>query len=130
MATSLLAIEPTLRLKTSTANRSFYDTIVDEKKLFSTKYQLYTYAIMVAILHDAEPDTSVKNVDICQVVNANNEPANFEVAKGLVAHLCPEVSSGSELIKRMNEYADAGIAILQSDYNNNDGELSLDSFID
>ncbi len=130
MATSLLTIEPTLRLKTSTANRSFYDTIVDEKKLFSTKYQLYTYAIMVAILRDAEPDTSVKNVDICQVVNANNEPANFEVAKGLVAHLCPEVTSGSELIKRMNEYADAGIAILQSDYNNNDGELSLDSFID
>lgn len=130
MATSLLTIEPTLRLKTSTANRSFYDTIVDEKKLFSTKYQLYTYAIMVAILRDAEPDTSVKNVDICQVVNANNEPANFEVAKGLVAHLCPEVTSGSELIKRMNEYADAGITILQSDYNNNDGELSLDSFID
>ena len=130
MATSLLTIEPTLRLKTSTANRSFYDTIVDEKKLFSTKYQLYTYAIMAAILRDAEPDTSVKNVDICQVVNANNEPANFEVAKGLVAHLCPEVTSGSELIKRMNEYADAGIAILQSDYNNNDGELSLDSFID
>ena len=130
MATSLLTIEPTLRLKTSTANRSFYDTIVDEKKLFSTKYQLYTYAIMVAILRDAEPDTSVKNVDICQVVNANNEPANFEVAKGLVAHLCPEVTSGSDLIKRMNEYADAGIAILQSDYNNNDGELSLDSFID
>lgn len=130
MATSLLTIEPTLRLKTSTANRSFYDTIVDEKKVFSTKYQLYTYAIMVAILRDAEPDTSVKNVDICQVVNANNEPANFEVAKGLVAHLCPEVTSGSELIKRMNEYADAGIAILQSDYNNNDGELSLDSFID
>ena len=130
MATSLLTIEPTLRLKTSTANRSFYDTIVDEKKSFSTKYQLYTYAIMVAILRDAEPDTSVKNVDICQVVNANNEPANFEVAKGLVAHLCPEVTSGSELIKRMNEYADAGIAILQSDYNNNDGELSLDSFID
>ena len=130
MATSLLTIEPTLRLKTSTANRSFYDTIVDEKKFFSTKYQLYTYAIMVAILRDAEPDTSVKNVDICQVVNANNEPANFEVAKGLVAHLCPEVTSGSELIKRMNEYADAGIAILQSDYNNNDGELSLDSFID
>ena len=130
MATSLLTIEPTLRLKTSAANRSFYDTIVDEKKLFSTKYQLYTYAIMVAILRDAEPDTSVKNVDICQVVNANNEPANFEVAKGLVAHLCPEVTSGSELIKRMNEYADAGIAILQSDYNNNDEELSLDSFID
>lgn len=130
MAASLLAIEPTLRLKTSTANRSFYDTIVDEKKLFSTKYQLYTYAIMVAILRDADPDTSVKNVDICQVVNANNEPANFEVAKGLVAHLCPEVTSGSELIKRMNEYADAGIAIIQSDYNNNDGELSLDSFID
>ena len=130
MATSLLYIEPTLRLKTSSANRAFYDTIVDEKKLFATKYQLYTYAIMVAILRDAEPDTSVKNVDICQVVNANNEPANFEVAKGLVAHLCPEVTSGIDLIKRMNEYADAGITILQSDYNNNEGELSLDSFID
>ena len=130
MTASLLAVEPTLRLKTNTANRSFYDTIVDEKKFFSTKYQLYTYAIMVAIIREAEPDTSAKNVDICQVVNANNEPANFEVAKGLVAHLCPEISSGSELIKRMNEYADAGIAILRSDYNNNDEELCLDSFID
>ena len=130
MASSLLAVEPTLRLKTNTANRTFYDTIVDEKKIFATKYQLYTYAIMVAILREAEPDTSPKNVDICQVVNANNDQANFEVAKGLVAHLCPEISSGSDLIKRMNEYADAGITILQSDYNNNDGELSLDSFID
>ena len=130
MTASLLAVEPTLRLKTNTANRSFYDTIVDEKKFFSTKYQLYTYAIMVAIIREAEPDTSAKNVDICQVVNANNEPANFEVAKGLVAHLCPEISSGSDLIKRMNEYADAGIAILRSDYNNNDEELCLDSFID
>ena len=130
MASSLLAVEPTLRLKTNTANRTFYDTIVDEKKIFATKYQLYTYAIMVAILREAEPDTSPKNVDICQVVNANNEQANFEVAKGLVAHLCPEISSGSDLIKRMNEYADAGITLLQPDYNNNDGELSLDSFID
>ena len=130
MAESLLSVEPTLRLKTNSTNRAFYDLIVDEKRLFATKYQLYTYAIMVAILSDVDPDTSVKNVDICQVVNANNEPANFEVAKGLVAHLCPEVSSGSDLIKRMNEFADAGISILVSDYNKNDGELTLDSFID
>lgn len=130
MASSLLSIEPTLRLKTNTANKSFYDKIVDEKKIFSTKYQLYTYAIMVAILRNAAPDTSVKTLDICQVVNAKNEPANFDVAVGLVAHLSPDIATGSELLKRMNEYADAGIAILQADYENNEGELSLDAFID
>ena len=130
MASSLLSIEPTLRLKTNTKNRDFYDIIVDEKKIFATKYQLYTYAIMVAILREAEPDASVKNVDICQVVNAKNDSANFEVAKGLVAHLCPEISNGNDLLKKMNEFADAGIAILWSDYNNNDNELTLDSFID
>lgn len=27
-------------------------------------------------------------------------------------------------------YADAGITILQADYENNEGELSLDAFID
>ena len=130
MISSLLTIEPTLRLKTNTKNRDFYDLIVEEKKIFATKYQLYTYAIMVAILQEAEPDTSVKNVDICQVANAKNEPANFEVAKGLVAHICPEISNGIDLLKRMNEYADAGIAVLWRDYNNNDNELTLDSFID
>lgn len=130
MADSLFSIDPTLKLRTSSKNKEFYDTIVDEKKIFPNKYQLYTYAIMVAIVQGVEPDSTVKNLDICQVKNANNEPENFEVAKGLVAHLCPEITSGSELIRRMNEYADAGISILQSDYNNNDGELSLDSFID
>lgn len=130
MADSLLSIDPTLKLRTNTNNKDFYDLIVDEKKIFPNKYQLYTYAIMVAIVKGAAPDTSVKNLDICQVKNANNEPENFEVAKGLISHLSPDVMNGGDLIKRMNEYADAGIAILQSDYNNNDGELSLDSFID
>ncbi len=130
MVGSLLSIDPTLRLRTNANNKLFYDTIVDEKKIFPNKYQLYTFAIMAAIVRGAEPDTSVKSLDICFVKNALTEPENFDVAKGLVAHLCPEISSGSDLLKRMNEYADAGIAILQSDYNNNDEELSLDSFID
>lgn len=130
MADSLLSIDPTLKLRTNTNNKDFYDLIVDEKKIFPNKYQLYTYAIMVAIVQGAEPDASVKNLDICQVKNANNEPENFDVAKGLVSHLCPDVLNGSDLIKRMNEYADAGIAILRADYNNNDGELTLDSYID
>lgn len=130
MEGSLLSVDPTLKLRTNIKNKDFYDLIIDEKKAFPNKYQLYTFAIMVAIIKEAELDTSVKNLDICQVKNANNEPENFEVAKGLVAHLCPDISSGSDLIKRMNEYADAGIAIIRSDYNNNDGELCLDSFID
>ncbi len=130
MADSLLSIDPTLKLRTNTNNKDFYDLIVDEKKIFPNKYQLYTYAIMVAIVQGAEPDASVKNLDICQVKNANNEPENFDVAKGLVSHLSPDVLNGSDLIKRMNEYADAGIAILRADYNNNDGELTLDSYID
>ena len=86
--------------------------------------------IVLAILKEAEPDTSAKDLDICQVVNANREQANFDVAKGLVAHMSPDVSNGSELIKRMNEYADAGIAILQADYERSDGEIGLDMYID
>ena len=129
-ASTPLYIKDTEKLKTSSNNRDFYNIIVDEKGVFDTKYQLYTYAIMVAILKGAEPDTSAKDLDICQVVNANREQANFDVAKGLVAHMSPDVSNGSELIKRMNEYADAGIAILQSDYERNDGEIGLDMYID
>lgn len=130
MPDSILSIDPTSKLRTNVNNKAFYDTIVDEKKIFPNKYQLYTFAIMAAIIQGVEPDTSVKNLDICLVKNALNEPENFDVAKGLIVKLCPEIANGNELIKRMNEYADAGIAILQSDYNKNDGELNLDSFID
>lgn len=125
-----LSIKPTLRLKTNTSYKPFYDTVVDKKRIFATKYQLYTYAIMVAIIKEATPDKCVKNVDICQVVNAKNETANFEVAQGLVAHLSPDITTGEDLIKRMNEYADAGISILQSEYLNNNEELDISSFID
>jgi hypothetical protein len=58
---------------------------------------------MVALLRNATPVPISKTVDICAVDNVDKD--NFAVAKGLVAHVCPEINNGSDLLKRMNEYA-------------------------
>ena len=55
---------------------------------------------------------------------------NFAVAKGLVAHLCPEINNGSDLLKRMNEYADSGIAILRTDYENSDEDFDPSAYLE
>lgn len=46
----LFFIKPTAKVQVSSESRNFYDVIVNEKGIFSTKYQLYTFAIMVALL--------------------------------------------------------------------------------
>lgn len=98
-AEQFFSMPPSTHIRISSSNSGFYDTVVD-KKIFQYKYQLYTFAIMVALIRGAEPDTSTKNTDICLVGNVDE--ANFAVAKGLVAHISPDVKNGSELIKRMN----------------------------
>ena len=110
----LFFIKPTAKVQVSSESRNFYDVIVNEKGIFSTKYQLYTFAIMVALLRKADPVAISKTVDICAVDNVDKD--NFAVAKGLVSHVCPEINNGSDLLKRMNEYANAGISILRTDY--------------
>jgi len=100
---------------------------VDEEKVFTAKHQLYTFAVLVAVFHDAVPDTSTKSEDICLVGNVN--PDNLAIAKGIVSQLCPDIDNGNDLLKRMTEYADAGIKILRVEYGNN-GTLRLDSYIE
>lgn len=83
---------------------------------------------MVALRAGAMPDSSTKNLDICLVGNVDKD--NFAVAKGLVVHLCPEIKNGSDLLKRMNEYADAGIAILRTDYENSDEDFDPSVYLE
>ena len=122
------SINPSTHIRTTSENRRFYDLLVDEKNIFSTKYQLYTFAIMVALRAGAAPDSATKNLDICLVGNVDKD--NFAVAKGLVAHLCPEINNGRDLLKRMNEYADSGIAILRTDYENSDEDFDPSAYLE
>ena len=122
------SMNPSTHIRTTSENRRFYDLLVDEKHVFSTKYQLYTFAIMVALRAGAKPDPSTKNLDICLVGNVDKD--NFAVAKGLGAHVCPEINNGGDLLKRMNEYADAGIAILRADYENNDEDFDPSIYLE
>lgn len=120
-------IDRSAHIRTSITNKEFYNLIVDEKKIFAAKHQLYTFAIMVAVFHDADADTSTKSEDICLVGNVNSD--NLAIAKGIVSQLCPDIDNGNDLLKRMTEYADAGINILRVEYENN-GMLRLDSYIE
>ena len=122
------SINPSTHIRTTSENRRFYDLLVDEKNIFSTKYQLYTFAIMVALRAGAAPDSATKNLDICLVGNVDKD--NFAVAKGLVSHVCPEINNGSDLLKRMNEYANAGISILRTDYENSDEDFDPSVYLE
>lgn len=124
----LFFIKPTAKVQASSESRGFYDEIVNGKGIFSTKYQLYTFAIMVALLCNATPVPISKTVDICAVDNVDKD--NFAVAKGLVAHVCSEINNGSDLLKRMNEYANAGIAILRTDYESNDEDFDPSEYLE
>lgn len=127
MAEDYFDIDRSNHIRTSVANKEFYNLIVDEKKIFAAKHQLYTFAIMVAVFYGAVPDTSTKSEDICLVGNVNAD--NLAIAKGIVSQLCPDIENGGDLLKRMTEYADAGINILRVEYGNN-GTLRLDPYIE
>lgn len=127
MAENHFDIDRSAHIRTSVANKEFYNLIVDGKKIFSAKHQLYTFAIMVAIFYNAVPDTTTKSEDICLVGNVNAE--NLAIAKGIISQVCPDVKNGNDLLKRMTEYADAGINILRVEYENN-GTLRLDNYIE
>lgn len=123
---SVFFIEPSKSIKTKASNREFYDKITGKNGVFLNKHQLYTCAIMVAVLCDAKPNKETKNLDICHVVSVNRD--NLAIVKGIVLHKCPELMNGSDLLERMNEYADAGIELLRINYENNDGVLRLEQY--
>lgn len=125
---SLLTLNPSTHIRTTAENQSFYDLLVNEKRIFTTKHQLYTCAIMVAVLCESEPNNTSKTKDICLVGNVDK--TNLSIASGIVAHLCPDITNGSELLSKMNAYADAGIDILRINYENNDGQLRLEQYMD
>ena len=124
----MLELNPSTHIKTTAENQAFYDEIVNEKHYFATKHQMYTCAIMVAILENAQPDYSSKTKDICLVGNVDK--TNIAIAKGLVVHICDDVTNGTELLSKMNAYADAGIELLKKNYSNNDGQLFLEQYMD
>ena len=55
-------IDRSTHIRTSVINKEFYNLIVDEKKIFAAKHQLYTFAIMVAVFYEAEPDRVMSRV--------------------------------------------------------------------
>lgn len=124
----MLELNPSTHIKTTAENQSFYDEVVNVKRYFATKHQMYTCAIMVAILENVQPDYSTKTKDICLVGNVDK--TNLAIAKGLVAHICDDVTNGAELLIKMNAYADAGIELLKKNYSNNDGQLFLEQYMD
>ena len=124
----LLTIKPSSHISTTASNQAFYDEVVNEKHLFKTKYQMYTCAIMVAILEGANPDYSKKDKDICLITSLDQ--TDLAIVKGLIAHICDDVTNGTELLIKMNAYADAGIELLKKNYSNNDGQLLLEKYMD
>ena len=83
--------------------------------------------MMEACFYSAGTDATDKSADVLLVGKGKGDnPAN---AKGIASHLCPDVENGGDLLKRMTEYADAGINILRVEYGNN-GTLRLDSYIE
>ena len=55
MAENHFDIDRSTHIRTSSANKDFYNLIVDEKKIFAAKHQLYTFAIMVATIVLSSP---------------------------------------------------------------------------
>lgn len=77
------SINPSTHIRTTSENRPFYDLLVDEKHIFSTKYQLYTFAIMVALRAGVAPDSATKSLDICLVGNVDKDIFNGTRSKWL-----------------------------------------------
>lgn len=127
MEDMILEIKETEKIRTTSENKAFYKKVVEDSKIFDRQHQLFTYAFLVAICKDLEPCNDTKSEDICQAQNINKD--NFAIVKGIAANKF-EASNGNELLKQILEYADAGINYLKVEYENNDGVLRLDKYID
>lgn len=127
MEDMILEIKETEKIRTTSENKAFYKKVVEDSKIFDRQHQLFTYAFLIAIHKDLEPCKDTKSEDICQVQNINKD--NFAIVKGIAAKKF-EVVNGNELLKQILEYADAGINYLKIEYENNDGILRLDKYIE
>lgn len=126
MAENHFDIDRADRVRTTSVNKEFYKKMI-EHKVFENMHQLYTFSILVAIYNNAEPERSPKPEEVCHVSNINSD--NLTIVKAIVSQKCPEITNGADLLKRMTEYADAGISILRVEYENN-GTLRLDNYIE
>lgn len=127
MEDMILVIKDTEKIRTTSENKLFYKLVIEKNKTFDRQHQLFTYAFLIAIYKDLDPCTDTKSEDICQVSNVNRE--NFTIVKGIAAKKC-NATNGTELLKQILEYADAGINYLKIEYENNDGNFRLDKYID
>ena len=120
------AIKETDRIRTTVNNREFYDQVIKSDSGFINKHQLFTYAFLVAMYYELTPCTESKTEDICQVSNVN--PENWDMVLGIAAKkITPEDEGG--ILKRILEYADAGIQYLRDEFYKNEERFRLDKFI-
>lgn len=122
----ILEIKETDKIRTTADNKSFYKLVVEKDKIFDRQHQLFTYAFLIAMYKDLDPCLDTKTEDICFVSNINKE--NFDIVKGIAAMKCKALN-GTELLKQILEYADAGINFLRIEYQNNNGNFRLDKYI-
>lgn len=106
-----------------TAYNEFYKEMKD-KNIISQMHELFTFAFLVG-LKDGEKNQDNKTGDIFQIQNIDKN--NLKIIKG-IALMKLEVNDGDELLKEMMEYADRGIEILMTDYQN-DGVIRLDKYL-
>jgi len=126
MGDYILEIKDSERIKTTSDNKKFYKMIIEEEKCFKYQHQLFTYAFLVSMLQDLEPNKEPKTEDICDISSLSK--SNREVVLGIAAKRS-SAATGTELVKYMLEYADSGIEYLRIEYENN-GEFRLDKCID
>ncbi len=107
-----------------TAYKDFYKKMIEEG-FIQNQHQLFTYAFLVGLINNKTYDAGPKS-DICQVENIDKN--NLKIIKG-IALMKLNVESGDQLLKEIQSYADGGIQILMTEYEN-DKTIRLDKYID
>jgi len=112
--------------KIRTAYGEFYKVMI-EKGFFQYQYQLFTYAFLVGVKSGESAITLTKNKDICEVSNINPDILKA-IVKG-IALMKIEANNGDDLLKKIMDYADRGIEIIEKEYKET-GEVTLDKYFD
>ncbi|UZQ50935.1 hypothetical protein [Clostridium kluyveri] len=112
--------------KIRTAYGDFYKTMIEEG-FFQYQYQLFTYAFLVGIQSGGRRVLPTKNKDICEFSNINPEILKA-ILKG-IALMKIEADDGDQLLKKIMDYADRGIQIIQKEYEEI-GTINLEKYFD
>lgn len=95
-----------------------------DNKIIDQMHQLFTYACLVGI-KEGKKVKGPRPDDICTIGNIDHH--NLEVIKGVVL-MRTEPQNADELLQEIEEYADGGIEVLMTDYEN-EGTIRLDKYI-